>query len=630
MASDNVLREFLVSLSYRVDQVSQTRMTRGLAATTNVALSLGKALAALSAAAVLAAAKVGQHLDELYFQSQRTQAAAASIKAMGYAVSQLGGSYQSAIGSLEAFSAKLRQNPGYESLVRQLGVVTRQNGRLRDTAEILQDVATALRSKPYYVAFQYAQALGLDEATFRALQSGELKRYLDEYAAKARQLGIDQQQAAKNGNAFWTAMREVGATLELVGQKMATELLPSMTEVVKQFDQFLQKNADKIVEFFRRLGELAVSVATGFGKLLEVLTPLWQGFDELSRAITGQDGVNAALLAMATLIGVNLIGKIASLIGLVSRLRIGWLLLAGAVISDLMKTPEQRKAQLEESINSNPDVALAHKIKGGVMSGLNWIGGKIGLRSPGDPSGGQAAGGAPRNKLAAAKESYTFWRSKGLTHEQALGVVANEMQESGFNPRARGDNGSSHGLYQWQPPRRRAILNATGIDVSTADANQQREAAYWESTQGRHDPQARRGWHLLRQAKTPGEAAAIWSQFFERPAAAWEGAHRGRLANALARQISNPDRLPLGAQGGAVSPALPSFRVPLNPGTAGRLTGDAPLAPNIMGDTSVSLQQKTEITVIGATDPSGTAQAIGEQQRSVNAGLSRNIQGAVR
>lgn len=627
MANADVLKEFMVKLVYSVDEKSQKKFVDGIASATRIAVSMGKAVVALSAAVAVATAKIGQNLDDMYFSAQRSQAAVASIKAMTYAVSQLGGSAQGALSSMEAFGAKLRQNPGYESLVKSLGVVTRNNGKLRDTVSILQEVADALKNKPYHVAFRYAQELGLDESTFRALQSGELTRHLGDYRRKARELGIDQNEAAKRGNEFMSAMRALGATLELIGQKMAVELLPSLTQVVQQFDQFLQKNADTIVEVFRKLGEVVMYLATAFGAVLEFLQPVASGFNDLAKSMTGQDGVTVAFTALGVLIGVTLLGKLASLLKMVTRLRLGWLALAAVIMSDVLKSPEQKTKEVEDSINS-PGMSGERGISGFLKGAWNKGKSMLGLGGGGDPSNGNAAGGAPRNKTEAAKESYQFWRGKGLTHAQALGVVANEMEESAFNPRARGDGGHAHGLYQWHSPRRRAIAMGSGIDVSTANAHQQREAAYWESTKGTHDPQARQAWRLIKEAKTPGEAAAIWSRLWERPAAVTEAQiNRARIANGLARQIS-PDVYDK-------PPVAPKWTPP----SLGQAAGNgwkpssffnvSPLAP-AGGDTSVNLNQKTEITVMGGTDPMGTANAVAAQQKSVNSGLTRNVQGAVR
>jgi hypothetical protein len=45
---------------------------------------------------------------------------------------------------------------------------------------------------------------------------------------------------------------------------------------------------------------------------------------------------------------------------------------------------------------------------------------------------------------------------------------------------------------------------------------------------------------------------------------------------------------------------------------------------------NVDMQQKTEITILGGSDPQATASAVSDAQGGVNGRLLRNMQGAVR
>ena len=90
-----------------------------------------------------------------------------------------------------------------------------------------------------------------------------------------------------------------------------------------------------------------------------------------------------------------------------------------------------------------------------------------------------------------AKDAMDFYMSQGYTRAQAAGIVANEQRESGGDPAARGDGGRASGLYQWHPDRVKAIKDATGIDVTTASAEDQRRAAIWEMKQSGFDSKLR-------------------------------------------------------------------------------------------------------------------------------------------
>lgn len=81
----------------------------------------------------------------------------------------------------------------------------------------------------------------------------------------------------------------------------------------------------------------------------------------------------------------------------------------------------------------------------------------------GTGGGGGPGGGAPDNLDTTLGQSpedlqktYDQLRDQGLTHEQAIGAMANIQRESGFRPGAIGDNRNSFGIYQFNAPAGRA------------------------------------------------------------------------------------------------------------------------------------------------------------------------------
>ncbi|WP_311276177.1 phage tail tape measure protein [Methylobacterium sp. WCS2018Hpa-22] len=137
------------------------------------------------------------------------------------------------------------------------------------------------------------------------------------------------------------------------------------------------------------------------------------------------------------------------------------------------------------------------------------------LRTVADQSGGRSFG-ARADLTAGAKESFDFWREKGLSPAAAAGFVGSEQGENNFKAHGYGDRGAAYGSMMWQGPRRRQILAGMGLNVIGATHRQQLEAAYWEMTKG-PDTGARRAWTLAQNARTPGEAAAIHVDHYERP-----------------------------------------------------------------------------------------------------------------
>jgi hypothetical protein len=165
------LKDFLISLGFKVDEAGARKFDAVVAGTTLKAIELGTKVELAAASVVAFTAKIASGLDNLYWASQRTGATVQGQ--IGYAVSQMGGSVDAARGSLENLSRFVRNNPGAEGFLNRLGVQTRDaSGNMRDMASIFTGVGQRLSSMPYYRANQYAQMLGIDENTLMAMRRG--------------------------------------------------------------------------------------------------------------------------------------------------------------------------------------------------------------------------------------------------------------------------------------------------------------------------------------------------------------------------------------------------------------------------------------------------------------------------
>ncbi len=106
-------------------------------------------------------------------------------------------------------------------------------------------------------------------------------------------------------------------------------------------------------------------------------------------------------------------------------------------------------------------------------------------------------------------QGLSYFEGQGWSPAQAAGIVGNIQAESSYNPGAR--NGDMAGLFQWSPARAAAILKGTGIDVYTATAMQQFQAAQWELMNPEKNAAA-----ALRSTSTPDGAAITFDNGFER------------------------------------------------------------------------------------------------------------------
>lgn len=648
------IREFLVKVGFQVDSSSEQRFERSMGRATLRAELLGKAIAEAAEAVVRGATRIASAFDDIYYASQRTQASVTNLKSLGYAVSQLGGSYQGAIQAIESFARNIRSNPGYESLVRSLGVATRENGRLRDTVTMTRELAKAISQRPYYIQKQYFEALGLDERTFQALQSGELVGYIEEYRKKQAALGVDQDAAAKSGRDLTRAWNALGLTMTTLGERMMVSVGPQIERIVRAFDEFIIRHQDKIVEAFNQLARAAELVGRAFVTVAEALGPLLTKLDELSKNFTGEGALTVAMTAFAGWLALVWLPRILGVFAGVSSGFAGMLLKLGVspigaiagiaagayALNDSDKDFTKRYNSITNPGGRNPFDAIDAKTPPQIADKRNlW------QRWAPKFLGGQDA---PTAGSTAPIQGTTFGQKApgimkrlmddfGLTREQAAGVMGNLGHESSGlrvmqeqNPQGGGRGG--YGWAQWTGPRRRAFESwaaARGLDVNSDEAN------YGFL---RHELQTNHSGVIsaLKKAKSVEEAMIIFENGYER-AGIKNYSSRQKWADRALRATQ-----PGGSSGGEPSgimdflrkaPGVPALeRIFSNTATtSGGTAGPAPLLPgSSSSSTNVELNQKTEITVLGGGDPQATGAAVGDAQKGVNGILQRNMQGAVR
>lgn len=166
------------------------------------------------------------------------------------------------------------------------------------------------------------------------------------------------------------------------------------------------------------------------------------------------------------------------------------------------------------------------------------------LRAPaGTPGtgGGQQAqgttGAAPAGNGPVAQrqaEAVRYFESRGWSHAQAAGIVANLTRESQLSPTARGDGGLAYGLAQWHPDRQANFARFTGHSIRQSTFAEQLAFVDHEL----RTTEAGAG-NRLRNAGSASEAGSIVSRYYERPADVYgEASSRGNLA----RQIEGATR----------------------------------------------------------------------------------------
>ena len=168
--------------------------------------------------------------------------------------------------------------------------------------------------------------------------------------------------------------------------------------------------------------------------------------------------------------------------------------------------------------------------------------------SGGAGGAGGAGGGAGegqqydnRVNMSSAQDMYGCLRNTvGLSHNQAIGALANINRESGFNSAAVGDNGNSFGLFQFNRPAGRADPFLSAVpDWQTNPCGQ----AQYMFTQDKAGIA-----YANRDFSNPLDAANYFTQYVESPRNTNDyiapGGYNSQIIDDLTSEIPNPDTTP--------------------------------------------------------------------------------------
>lgn len=256
-----------------------------------VAAVLGKvALAAAAAATAIgyAVEKITKSFDNLYFQAQRSGTSVESLKAIGHAFSQTGGSAQAAQASVDSFTTKIRNNPGLRQFTKELGVDQKLGGVDQYLATL--DAIKAKTAGSPGVGAQYAEMLGISEENYNQfLRQGEaIKAYKKEYDDLAAKLRFNADEAAEGATAFQRSLGRLSATAGLVVDKLLTALAPALKAIVDRFQAWIESNPGALEKILDNISKAAIAVAEAIGRFLTQITggdgdeavKMWDAFAE--------------------------------------------------------------------------------------------------------------------------------------------------------------------------------------------------------------------------------------------------------------------------------------------------------------------------------------------------------------
>lgn len=470
-----VLESFLIALGIKVDDKSFQAADAAFGGLTRSALQLGAVLAGkLAIDKVVGDFKqVGTELNNF---NKLTGMSTQNVQMLGQAIKAQGGSAADAFADLtklqDLMASPITGNTGWFGEVAKLGLDPNVIIGAKGTAEALTNIAKEFEHMTPLNQRLAGNALGLSESTVRLLMKGseEAQKQLDVRGKFA----VMTQKQIEDSARLTKAASELDLVFTDMGNTIAGELVPAFAEMAEDFVEFYRNNRDLIdsglKEFF---GGLADNI-----ELVSVALALMGG----SAALKGLSALKSIAGLGAAAGGAGAARTAAAAAGGASLLRV-----AGGTAAALFYSSK---------LNDNEDNdLLSNRLK----------------------KGGSEAAGA----------TIDYFRQKGWSTEQAMGIAANLQQESGFRPDAEGDGGQAYGLAQWHKDRQSDFAKYSGKDIRQSTASDQLDFIHYELTKGKEKAAG----NALRTASTAYEAGGIVSSQYERPKdQLGEAERRGALA----------------------------------------------------------------------------------------------------
>lgn len=250
MSDSSVLREYLISLGFKVDWQGGGKFDSTLTKLDKKATYLSKALLGVGSAALAMTTLFAHQMQKLYYSSQLSGETVDNLQNIAFGAKQVGVGGEQMIAAIEGMQRAIRLNPGLRGLLASLGV-----DLTKGPAEQLKQFVKVIGKMPSAIGSQYAEMFGIDPDTLLLLSKN--MRLLEEAEARRKEmaasLGIDAQAAAELGTQYMRELNEVKEIFGLFQMAAGTALLPTFQEISGVTKEVL-KDWIKIAQEVQKVG----------------------------------------------------------------------------------------------------------------------------------------------------------------------------------------------------------------------------------------------------------------------------------------------------------------------------------------------------------------------------------------
>lgn len=242
-----------------------------------------------------------QTADRIGKTAARIGASAEDLQAFGEAAKRSGGSVEGFISSFESLNGQIQRMQAMGGkgrltpILKQLGISATENGKAKDTFQILRELAGASERIGKQKFAGLARFLGLDQGTIMLLQSGRVA--MDELIARQRALGVYTKEDFEITAKFNDAISDLQQSFRAMAAPILQVITPALTTLAGWLT--------KIVQTFREhqgfiVAGLTVIAATMSGVLLKAATALGAALMPLLAPIAAIAGLGLIFDEIAT------------------------------------------------------------------------------------------------------------------------------------------------------------------------------------------------------------------------------------------------------------------------------------------------------------------------------------------
>ncbi|EKT4497356.1 hypothetical protein QEM27_005181 [Pseudomonas putida] len=250
--SVKTLKSFLIGIGYdtRGLEAGEKKINSSLQGLKGRALQISGALVGAFSAGAASIAATATSVDRLAASTQNLRTSTNAVYNYGNAIRLMGGEASEALEAITRFEEiqnnyRLKGEVGPLNDLALAGIDTKSLYTETSTGEeFMRNLADQIPRLNEAQRAQVQSALGLSDATFRALSGGA--EQLDNLAKKANGLAGDIDGLADNSRKLRESSAELGLTIEGVRNELADKFLPSLIGASNWLNKLIENNREGI------------------------------------------------------------------------------------------------------------------------------------------------------------------------------------------------------------------------------------------------------------------------------------------------------------------------------------------------------------------------------------------------